>query len=58
MFPSKFVEEIKTRFMSNNIFSHQNRTVCEIMWKRIVESDRPQIKIWCMRIAYWVPKAI
>jgi hypothetical protein len=27
------------------------------MWKNIVELDRPQITIWRMRIARWVPKA-
>jgi hypothetical protein len=27
------------------------------MWKNIVELDRPQITIWHICIAYWVPKA-
>ena len=27
------------------------------MWKNIVEPDRPQITIWCMRITCWIPKA-
>ena len=27
------------------------------MWKNIVELDRPQLKIWRMRIACWIPKA-
>jgi hypothetical protein len=27
------------------------------MWKNIVEPDRPQMKIWRMRIASWIPKA-
>jgi len=27
------------------------------MWKNIVERDRPQMKIWFIRIAYWIPKA-
>jgi hypothetical protein len=27
------------------------------MWKSIVQPDRPQITIWRMRIACWVPKA-
>jgi hypothetical protein len=26
-------------------------------WKKIVELDRPQMKIWRMRIAYGIPKA-
>jgi len=27
------------------------------MWKNIVERGRPQMAIWRMRIAFWVPKA-
>jgi len=27
------------------------------MWKIIVERGRPQITIWRMRIACWIPKA-
>jgi len=27
------------------------------MWKSIVELDRPQITIWRICIAFWVPKA-
>jgi len=33
----------------------ENRTVCEIMWKNIVEPDGPQI-IRRMRIACWISK--
>ena len=40
-----------TPFMFSNFFSPENRTVFEIMWKNIVQPDRIQIKIWCMRIA-------
>ena len=29
----------------------------EIVWKHIVESDKPQVKIWSVRIAYWITKA-
>jgi hypothetical protein len=28
-----------------------------MMWKSIVEPDRPQIKIWCMRIGCWTTKS-
>ena len=31
--------------------------VYEIMWKNIIESDRPQMAIWLVRIANWIPKA-
>jgi len=33
-----------TRFMFNNIFP-ENRAVYEMMWKNVVERDRPQISI-------------
>ena len=29
----------------------------EIMWKNIVESDRPYMTTWSMGIARWIPKA-
>jgi len=41
-----------------NKFSPENPSFCEIMWQNIIEPDRPQMKIWRMRIARWVPKAI
>jgi len=28
----------------------------EIMWKNIVQSDRPHTTIWRMRVAYWLPE--
>ena len=42
--------------MFNNIF-FENRAVYEIMWKNIVQPGRPQITIWRMRSACWIPKA-
>jgi len=27
------------------------------MWKNIVEADTPQMTIWRMRIACWIPEA-
>jgi hypothetical protein len=35
----------------------QNRAVYEIMWKNFVEPGRPQMTVWRMRIACWIPKA-
>ena len=32
-------------------------TVYEIMWKNIIESDRPQMAVWLVRIAHWIHKA-
>jgi hypothetical protein len=45
-----------THFKCNNCF-FENRAVYDIMWKNILEPDRPQVTIWCMRIAFWVTKA-
>jgi len=42
--------------MLNNFF-FENRAVYVIMWKNIVERDRPRTKIRRMRIACWIPKA-
>ena len=41
--------------MFKNVF-FRNRVVYEIMWKNIVEPGRPQITIWRVLIAYWIPK--
>ena len=34
----------------------ENRTVYEIMWKNFVDQSKPQMTIWRMRIACWIPK--
>ena len=56
MFQTKVVEKIKTHIMCPLTF-FENRAVYEIMWKNIVEWGRPQLTIWRMRIACWIPKA-
>jgi len=33
------------------MFDNVNCAVYKIVWKNMVELDRPQMKIWCMRIA-------
>ena len=38
-------ENQNTHFMFNNIFSPKNRAVYEIMWKKLVESDRRQMTV-------------
>jgi len=50
-------ENQNSHFMSNNFFSFENRAVYEILWKNTVDPGRPQMTIWRMRIACWVPKA-
>jgi len=49
-------ENQNTHFASNNFF-FLNPYVYEIMWKNIVQSDRPQMTIWRMRVACWIPMA-
>jgi hypothetical protein len=42
--------------MPNHLFP-QNRALNEIMWKNMVQPNRPQITIRRMRIACWITKA-
>jgi hypothetical protein len=55
MFQTKVVEEIKTHFVFSNFFPEN--CAFYVMWKNIVEWGRPQMTIWRMRIACWIPKA-
>jgi hypothetical protein len=47
-------ENQNNKFMFNFFF--ENRTIYEIMWKKIVDLGRPQMTIW--RIACWIPTFI
>jgi len=40
-----FRENQNTHFRFNNYFP-ENSAVCEVMWRNIVQSDKPQITIW------------
>jgi hypothetical protein len=51
---TKAAVKMKTHFMF--IFP-ENLAFYEIMWKNVVELGRPQMIIWRMRIAFWIPKA-
>jgi hypothetical protein len=42
--------------MFKNFFK-KNHAVYEIMWKNIIEPGMPQMAVWRMRIACWIPKA-
>ena len=46
MFPTEVVETIKITFCDSKYFFSENRAVFKIMWKNIVQSDRPQLTIW------------
>jgi len=48
---------VLTNYYYYYFFSFENRAFYEIMWKNAVQADRPQMTIWRMRIACWVPKA-
>jgi len=48
-------ENQNTHFVFSNFF--ENRAVYEKMWKNTVERGRPQMAIWRLRIACWIPKA-
>jgi len=54
MFHTNVVAKIKTHILCSVIFFH--RAIYEIMWKNIVEPGRPQMIVWRMLIAFWIPK--
>jgi hypothetical protein len=54
MFQTEVVEKLKTHLLCS-VF--ENHGIFEIMWKNIVEPERPQIAIWCIRTSHWIPKA-
>jgi hypothetical protein len=35
----------------------ENPAFYGVMWKNMAQPDRPQMTIWRMRIARWIPKA-
>jgi len=45
-------------FMLNNFFFFRKSCCSWHTWENTVERDRPQMAIWRMRIACWIPKAI
>jgi hypothetical protein len=46
MFQNRVVEKIKTHIScSVSFFSFENRAVYEIIWKNMLELDRPQMTI-------------
>ena len=56
MFQTKLQRKSKHTFYVPKIFS-EIRAVYEIMWKNTAERGRPQMAIWRMRIACWIPKS-
>jgi len=43
--------------MFNNFFFPANHAVYDIMWKNDVNLGRPQMTVWRMSTACWIPKA-
>ena len=56
MFQIKVVEKIKTHILHSVTFFPENRAICEIMPKNVVERGRSQI-IWRPRVESWTIKA-
>jgi len=56
-FSDKVCTEKSEHISSPIIFFFENRADYGIMWKNIWEACRPQMTVWRMRIACWIPKA-
>ena len=57
MFQTKLAEEITTHVVCYITFSRKTCLLWDSVKKNIVQPDRPQVKIWRMRIECWIPKA-
>jgi len=54
----KSCKEIKRHiFTFGNFFFFENCSVYEVIWKHIEELLRPQMTVWRMHIACWIPKS-
>jgi len=49
MFQTKVVEKIKAIILCVIFFPPINLAVYEIIWKNVVEPDRPQLTVWGMQ---------
>jgi len=54
-FQTEVVEKLEIHILCSITFFFLNRAVYEIKWKNTVEWGRPQMTIWRMRIACWIP---
>jgi len=59
MFQAKTVEKIQIYILWSItfIFFPENRAFEETVWENTVETDRPQVTVWRLRIACWLSKA-
>ena len=53
----KNCKENQNKYIMFNSFFFENRAVYEIMWINFIESNRPQMAMWYMHIAWWTLKA-
>jgi len=51
------VGNIKTHILYSVTLFPETRAFYERLWENILESGMPQIKIWRMHVACWIPKA-
>jgi hypothetical protein len=56
MFQTNAVEKMETYILCSVTFFRKS-CLYEIMWKKFAERGGPQMIIWRMRIACWIPKA-
>ena len=56
MFWTKVVQEIKAHILCSIIFS-EDPSIYEIKQINIEQPDRPQMTVWRIRFAYWIPGA-
>jgi len=55
MFQTNVVEKIKMRILCSINFFPLKSCRYKIMWKNTAELGKPQMTIWCMCIACWMP---
>ena len=48
---------MEARISCSITFPAENRTVYEMVWKDMVEPDRPQMTVRRMRCACWIPRS-
>ena len=54
---SLLIKKFRNFMFNYSIFPRKNRTVYQIIWKNITERGRPQMNVWRIRIARWIPNA-
>ena len=50
------MRDVSDKFVEKNKHFFFNLAIYEVMQKTTVEPGRPQMTIWCMCLACWIPK--